>query len=1092
MTRLFAGASLAALSVVASPAAAETLLLRDPALSAQNLAFVYAGDIYVANRDGSQPRRLTSHAADERDPVFSPDGSMIAFTGNYDGNTDVYVIPTAGGQPKRLTWHPGADTAIGWTPDGRSVAFTSRRETLNGRAEQLFTVSLAGGLPVKQMEARVFRGAYDETGARFARVPFPPAYNGLFNGSSGWRGYRGGTTPAIDIIDLKANTSLTIPGAGATNIDPMWMDGAVYFLSDRDGKVFNVFRFNPADGSISKISNETVWDVRNATAQGGLIVYEAGGRLKSLNVADGATRDLPISLTPDLPQQRPQWKDAKTAITATDISPTGKRVAVVARGDVFTLPVDGGAVRNLTSTMGVREYSAIWAPDGQKLAYIVERDGRQSVRIEDQAGLDQPRELPLGPDFYTLRAWAEGGRLIVESNHLELFALQVSDGKRATIGKGARRDQFDLDVSPDGRWVAYTEEQPNFNRDLYLHDLSLGRSYRVSDGFADVGSPAFSADGKLLYFTASTNSGPQQVGLDLSSQERPYRAGIYVAVLEANGKSPLAPKLGDEEAKKPEAPAAASKKGAVAESSAKGAVAVAVEGLSSRIQALPLAENFYADLGVAKDGALYFVRRVQPGVLSPPPEESDQQDAALMRFDFEKRESKTVLSGVIGAQMSQDGEHLLLRKVDQSLVTAKTGEKLETKPLDLSGARLFIDPKVEWAQIFDDVWRMEAAYFYDPNMHGLDWKGVYDRYKPLLAHVGRREDLNELLTEMIGEMQVGHNRISGGDVYTAREPAVGLLGADFRVENGRYRIKQIYTGSSWNPFLKSPLAAPGVNARAGDYILAINGRDLGPNDNIFQFLSGTTGSQIAVKLASQADGRDARTVTVEPIANEGGLRLWSWVEANRATVDKATNGKVGYVYLPNTADEGYTFFNRMFFAQVDKDAVIIDERSNGGGQAANYVIDVLKRPYLAGWKDRDGLVYNTPGGGIYGPKVMLIDQDAGSGGDFLPYAFRQTGVGTLIGTRTWGGLIGISANPPLVDGGSLTVPFFRFFDAQGRWTVENQGVAPDIEVALDPIAANQGRDSQLERAIAETLRQLQEKPSPVPRTAPPVPTRLGE
>lgn len=1086
----FAGVGMAALTIAAAPAAAETLLLRDPALSAQNLAFVYAGDIYVSNRDGSAPRRLTSHAADERDPIFSPDGAMIAFTANYDGNTDVYVIPTAGGQPKRLTWHPGADTATDWSPDGRSVAFVSRRETLNGRSEQLYHVALAGGLPVKQMEARVFRGAYDETGGRFALMPYPPAYNGLYGGSSGWRGYGGGTAPAIDILDLKSNTSLTVPGKSSTNIDPMWVGGQLYFLSDRESKTFNIYRFDPATGTVAKISNETVWDIRNADADGGAIVYEAGGRLKSLNVADGSVRELSISLSPDLPQLRPQWKEAKAAVSATDLSPTGKRVAVVARGEVFTLPVEDGAPRNITNSMGVREYTAVWSPDGQKLAYIVDRDGRQFVRIEDQTGLEQPRELALGPDFYSLHAWGEGGRLIVEGHHLELFALSIADGKRIPIGKGARREQFEVDVSPDGRWLAYTEERPNFHRDLFLFDFVQGRGYRVTDGFADVGSPAFSKDGKLLYFTGSTNSGPTQVGLDMSSQERPYRAGIYVAMLEADGKSPLAPKSGDEDPAKQEEPAAGKKKAGA--EGAKTGVTVAPEGIMARIEALPVAEHSYADLGVAKDGALYFVRRVQPGVLTPHPGQQEQGEAALMRFNFEKGEAQTVLGGITGLQMGAKGEHLLLQKADQSFLTAKVSEKLEPKPLDLSGARLFIDPKVEWAQIFDDAWRMEAAYFYDPAMHGLDWQGVYDRYKPLLAHVGRREDLNELLIEMIGEMQVGHNRAGGGDVYQAREPTVGLLGADLRVENGRYRIAQIHTGGSWNPFLKSPLAAPGVNAKAGDYILAVNGRELGAGDNIFEFLSGTVDTQVAIKLAATPDGRNARTVTVEPIGNEGQLRLWSWIEANRQAVDKASNGRVGYVYLPNTGEAGYTFFNRMFFAQVDKDAIIIDERANGGGQAANYITDVLNRTYLAGWKDRDGLVYNTPGGAIHGPKVMLIDQDAGSGGDFLPYSFREMKIGTLIGTRTWGGLIGISANPNLVDGGFLTVPFFRFFDTQGRWTVENQGVAPDIEVTLDPIAANQGRDTQLERAIQEVLRQLQEKPSTVRVSAPPLPTRVGD
>ena len=871
----------------------------------------------------------------------------------------------------------------------------------------------------------------------------------------------------------------------------MWAGDALYFISDRSNENFNIHRFDIASKEITKITEESVWDIRAADIHGDTIVYEAGGRLKTLDTSSGAITTLSITLTPDLPQLQPSWKNVRGQITAADISNSGKRVAVTARGDVFSVPVDEGDTRNISSSSGVREYDSLWSPDGTQIAYIVEQNRQQILRIEDQSGIGEVRDITLGPDFYRLLDWGgKGQRVVYQNNHLDVFVLEVSTGRSRRIASEARRQfgrsNMTVDTSPDGRWIALAVEQPNFNQDLFLYDTITTRLTRVTDGLADVSEPAFSPDGKLLYFTGSTNAGPTHVGLDMTSQERPYRAGIYVAILEADGKSPLLPKTGDEDGDDNK-----NDKDEDNDKETKGA-AIALEGLDARITALPIAEAAYSDLSVGKDNALYFVQTVQPGVLNTPPGENPQNAAKLMRFDVEKREAKTLMSGVTGLEMSNDGSKLLVSKADGSLLVADAGEKASPEPLDLSGLRLRVDPKAEWAQIFDDVWRMEASYFYDPNIHGLDWDAVYDRYKPLLAHVGRREDLNALMAEMIAEMQAGHNRLGGGDVVREQAPDVGLLGADFALENGRHRIKRLYTGENWNPFLKAPLAEPGLGVNEGDYILAINGRELGAGDNIFEALTGTADTQTVLRISSQANGANARDVTVVPTDTERAIRLWAWVEGNRKTVEKETDGRVGYVYLPNTAGAGYTFFNRMFFSQTDKDALIIDERSNGGGQAANYITDVLSRTYLSGWKDRDGLTFNTPGGAMFGPKLMMIDQDAGSGGDFLPYSFKQMGIGKLLGKRTWGGLIGIAVNPGLVDGGFLTVPYFRYFDTNQKWTIENEGVAPDIDVALDPVAANNGRDTQLERAIEEIKKELATNPSPVPTEAPPYPTELGK
>lgn len=1083
MKRLIVAAAGIAAAVSGSALAqAQTLLLRDPALSASRIAFVYAGDIWIADRDGSNPRQLTSDLADEGSPVFSPDGSMIAFTANYDDNYDVYVIPVTGGQPKRLTWHPGDDRPLDWSPDGSAVYFTSARAFDRGRSAQLYRVSVKGGLPEKQMESRVYRGRFDASGRRLAYNQISPAYDGLYSGWFGWRGYRGGRTPSITIMDVRANTAFDIPGKGVNDFEPMWIGEQVYFLSDRDNnKTLNLFRYDPSTKVVARVSDERVWDIRAADANGTSIVYEAGGRLKMLDTASGRTTEIPITLHADLPQARPQVKDASTTVQSFDLSPTGKRVAVTARGEVFTVPVEDGATRNLTMTDGIREYTARWSPDGSRIAYVDTATADQQLVIRDQAGLGKVTRYPLGRAFNQLIKWGgDGSRIIYSNNRLELYAIEVATGVRTLIATNPRLGEFQVDISPDGKWLAYTESRLNFLSALRLYEFAGKHACPVLDDLADVSSPAFSKDGKYLYFAASTNSGPSQAALDMSTMEKPYRAGLYVAVLAADGESPLKARSGDEPAAGAAAPAASP-------------VRIDIEGLEKRIAALPLSERNYGNLAVARNGDLYFVRKTQPGAIAAPTPGAEQAENALMRFSMATQKEETLIPGVAAAGISADGQHLIAQTLG-GLVTADVANPAATKPLNLTGLKVTIDPRKEWRQIFDEAWLMEKEYFYDPNMHGIDWQAIHDRYSPLVAHLGRREDLNTILREMLGEMQVGHQFVYGGDTYKQTSAGIGLLGADLAVENGRVRIKRILTGEHWNPFLHAPLAAPGLGIREGDYILAIDGRDLGAGDNIWEYMQGTAMRQTVLRIASSPAARDARNVTVTPVASEAGLRLAAWVEEKRRTVEEQTNGRVGYVYVPNTSEAGYASFNRMFFAQLDKQALIVDVRANDGGRAANYIVDTLSQTYLAGWKGYAGNTFNTPGGAMFGPKVMLIDQDAQSGGDFLAYAFRERKVGPLIGTRTWGGLIAVSINPTLIDGGMATVPYLRFFDADGNWSVEGQGVAPDIDVSLDPAATNKGIDTQLQRAIAEAERLL--KASPPTRTGtpqpPPYPAKIGQ
>ena len=1103
---------------VASQTAEEgTLLLHQPAVSKDHLAFVYGGDIWVTDRDGSHPVQLTSNPAAEFAPHFSPDGKLIAFSGNYDNNTDVYVIPVEGGQARRLTWHPAADIVTGWSPDGKRVLFVSNREVANSRSGQFYEVSSEGGYEHKVMNAVAVEGTWSPDGKRLAYRPYIMAYAG----PSGWRQHRGGDTPPIWIIDPAGKTLEKIPHVNASDLNPLWIGGNIAFISDRNEGSANLFLYDSTAHEVRQLTHESPWDVRSAAAYGDTVVYEVGGRLKSLDLGSGQIRSIPIHLSVQSNQARPQWKDASKNITSASLSPTGKRVLITARGDVFSVPVKDGSVRNLTATSGVREADALWSKDGQRVAYLSDAGGAQSLLIRDALGLEKPIRHALGSMGYlTLLGWSPDDRRIVfQDNHLRLYAIDLKSDAVTLIDTDLRRGTFNPAFSPDGQWIAYTLEGANYFTKIRLHHFADGQSADLADRFIQTDNPVFGGPG-LLYFTASIDAGPSRATLDMSTQERPLRKGIFAAVLAADGKSPMAPKTGDEPKGGHDKGEADDKKddddkdakgkhgdkedngdaGDKDDMDGKGDKAakapkptrIDLKGLADRFVPIPVAERNYDNLIVASDGALFYLSRRQPGATSEPPGPGAEADGELFRYSFEDRAEKQARAHLVDVSASPDRKKLLITLSEGKLEVVDANEKMESKSVDLGGLRMLVDPRQEWRQIFDETWRMEQQYFYDPNMHGLDWNAVRARYEPLLEYVQRREDLNDLLIEMIGELQVGHNRISGGDVDNERPAGVGLLGADFKVENDQYRIARIYRGDRWNPFLVGPLAAAGVDAAEGDAILAVNGQPLNASINIFSLLGGTVDKQVSLTLSRDGTAKAARTVVVIPIASETGLRQWEWVQHNRDYVDRHGGGRVAYVYLPDTADGGFTYFNRMFFAESDKEALIVDDRRNSGGQAADYVLEVLDRKYLSGWKDRDGLVFNTPAAAIYGPKAMLIDQDAGSGGDYFPYGFRHLGLGKLIGSRTWGGLIGIFANPPLIDGGRLTVPFFRMFTPEGEWHVENEGVAPDLDVPLDPIAVNEGRDPQLDAALAEVLEELKTaKPIPL-KDAPPMPTQVGK
>lgn len=1070
--------AIAAACMLAGGVQAQTLMLHEPSIAGDKLAFVYAGDIYLSNKQGQQIKRITSHAANEYSPHLSPDGKTIAFTAGYEGNYDVYIIPSTGGQPQRLTWHPGIDEVKGWSADGKSVLFTSYRDIAHNRTGQLFSVATTGGLPTKVMEAVVFDGELNSDGSKLAYNPERLAHGG----KNGWRNHRGGTTPPVWIYDLKQNSYVEIPHGNFTDSSPMWVGDNIYFISDRD-KHKNIYRY--IDGKVTQVTHFTDWDIANADADGTNIVFEKGGALFILDTLSGKTQALPMTIDADLPQRRAQWKDAMPALTSAKMSATGKRVLIGARGDIYSVPVKDGSTLNLTDNAAANERDGLWSPKGEQVAYITDKNNRYELVIADQFG-QQQRTLKLGNGNadYMLFDWLKDGKHIVYGDSATgLWLVNIKSGKSQLVTNSFGIEAAKVAASPDGTWLAYTKVNPNYFSDLYLYNIDSEKHYKVTDGMSDNAEPVFSNDGQYLYFASSTNQGPSAFGLDLSTQEQPRRYGLYALVLQQDGQSPLMPKLADEQAQS---------KDADDEEQDTVETVIDTNTMQQRIVALPVPQRNYWNLTVADDNNLYFIEGVQIGssveINGQPLMASD-----LKRYNLTERKVEDVAADIEKVELSADGKNLLLIGKGNAISTAAVGESITAEPLNTSDVKALIDPALEWQQIFNEAWRNERDYFYDANMHGLDWQAVYDKYQPLVKHVGRREDLNTLMREMISEMEVGHNYIVGGDLHQEPTVNVGLLGADVKINKGLYQISKIYTGELWNPHLKAPLAVPGINVNEGDYIVAIDGKPLDGQTNIFSLLVGKADKQVRLSVSKNGKLKDARTVVIEPISSETGLRHWHWVESNRKYVDKVSDGKIGYVYLPNTTTAGYTSFNRMYFGQIDKQGMILDERSNGGGQAANYITDVLSRQYLSGWKYRsDEMMFSTPAGGMYGPKVMLIDQDAGSGGDFLPYAFKRLELGTLIGKTTWGGLIGIFANRQFVDGGVVTVPNFRFFTPDFEWRVENEGVTPDIEVELDPVAVNQGKDPQLDRSIAEVKQQLKDFKPVVHQTAPAFPTELGK
>ena len=1068
------------LAVLAMAAVAQErpLLMQRPAMNRTQIVFSYAGDLWSVPRSGGEAVRLTTGVGLESAPAFSPDGATIAFTGEYDGNTDVYTVPAVGGVPKRLTWHPEADNVVGWTPDGKAILFSSGRSSFSFFT-RLFTIEPAGGFPKEVPLPMAEYGSFSPDGAQIAYEP-------INQWQPDWKRYRGGQTDRIWIAKLSDSSIEKIPQENSNDRFPIWIGERIFFLSDRGNAngAWTLWQYDVKTKRTTQAIAPAGFDIKSASAAAGAtpdaIVYEQFGSLGIYDLKTGRTSKVPVRISGDLATVRGKYERTAKWISGGAISATGARALFETRGEILSVPAEKGDARNLTGTPGVMERDPVWSPDGKWIAYFSDESGDYALHLRDQKGMGEVRKIALEPTFYYSPVWSPDSKKIAFSDkRLNLWYVDIEKGTPVKVATSGADRQLGQAWSPDSRWIAYHSMLPSWTHAIFVHSIEEAKSYQVTDGLSDALYPQFDRGGKYLYFTASTDIGPTNGGLDMSTLPIRSTRSVYLAVLRKTDPSPFAPESDEEKVAEEEKKddAGARGPGDAAKPAAKPEplkVTIDFDRIGQRIVALPIPNREFFGLLAGKANTLFLAEAPPMNVNAPP---TGPVGATVHKYDLEKRKLDKVLDSVMGFDVSANGEKMLYRQgpawfIASTAAPPKPGEgRLRTEEMEV-----FVDPRAEWAQMYREVWRIQRDFFYAPNYHGLDLKAAEKRYEAYLAGVAHREDLNYLFRDMLNELTVGHMFIFGGDVPDPKRVPGGLLGCDFKVENGRYRFAKIYNGENWNPQLRAPLTQPGVNVAEGEYLLAVRGRNVTAAESVYSFFESTAGKSVVLRVGPNPDGSNSREVTVVPAPDENGLRYLAWIEENRRKVHELSGGKLAYVHLPDTALGGYTNFNRYYFSQLDRDGAVVDERFNGGGMAAEYIVDFLRKPILNYWAVREGMEATTPFGVIPGPKVMITNEYAGSGGDLMPWMFRKHKVGTLVGKRTWGGLVGIGGYPQLIDGGMVTAPHFAFYNTDGQWDVENVGVAPDIEVEWDPAAWRQGRDLQLEKAVEVALEELKKNP----------------
>ncbi len=1068
--KLLSGLALTAVLTPSLGAQVDARMFRQPDVSATHVAFVYAGDIWVVPKTGGLASRLSSPAGEEQYPRFSPDGTRIAFSANYDGNTDVYVVPALGGEPRRLTHHPAPDRVLDWYPDGSGLLYASSMAAGRQRFNQLFRISDSGGLPTQLPVPYGEYGSLSPDGRTLA-------FSFKERDSRTWKRYRGGWAPDIWLFDLVEHSAENISQTDANDAHPMWHGRTLYFLSDRGAEQrYNIWAYDLDEGSFRQVTGFSDFDISGPAIGPQDIVFQAGGRLYLLDLETEETREVAVEVVSDLATLKPRVENVGRRIQSAWISPTGKRAVFEARGEIFTVPAEHGVIRNLTTSSGVAERYPTWSPDGEHVAYWSDRSGEYELTVRS---VDRPGEertlTSLGPGYRYAPYWSPDSRKMAFLD--QEIRVRVYDMDQGTVtevdqspiwSNHGQLESTVLSWSPDSRWLAYARPDDAL-RAIFLYDTRDGRLHQVTSGYYSDSQPVFDPDGNYLFFLSNRSHSPVYGDTD-NSWVYPNTTQVVAVSLRDDVPSPLAPR-NDEEGQDDTDEEGDKEAGAEGERDREGASPAPVEidlaGFETRLVILPPEAGNYTGLSAASGKVIY--RRL-------PRSGSGEDESPVIFYDLKEREEKTVLEDADEFHVSADGKKMLVRS-DRSfaIVDVAAGQKME-KRLATEDLETVVDPKAEWRQLFADAWRLQRDFFYDRGMHGLDWEAMRDRYGALLEGAVTRWDVNFVIGELIGELNASHTYRGGGDLEQEPSRPVGLLGVDWALEDGAYRIARVLRGAEWDAEVRSPLDMPGVEAGEGDYVLAVNGVPLDPSKDPWAAFEGLAERTVSLTVNDRPTFEGAREVFVETLRSESRLRHLAWIEANRKRVEEATGGRVGYVYVRSTGIDGQNELVRQFMPQFRKDALIIDERFNSGGQIPDRFIELLNRPALAYWAVRDGSDWRWPPVGHFGPKVMLINGWSGSGGDAFPFYFREAGLGPLVGSRTWGGLIGISGAPSLVDGGFMSVPTFRMYDVRGNWFAEGRGVDPDIEVPEDPGVLASGVDPQLERAIQEATRLLEESP----------------
>lgn len=1100
------------------PHAIHARMMRYPDVSATHISFTYAGDIWVAPLAGGVAVRLSSPRGEESFPRFSPDGSQIAFSATYDGNQDLYVVPTTGGLPRRVTHHGAADRLVDWFPNGKELLYATSMTSYKDRFNQLYRVSVEGGLPVKLPMPYGEFGALSPDASRIAYTPITVDFRT-------WKRYRGGMNPDIWLFDLQQLTARNLTQSDAAESVPMWHGDTLYFLSDRDeNKRANLWAYDFKTEAFRQVTRFKDHDVHFPSLGPGHIVFEHAGGLHLLDLKTEQYSPVSIQVVTDQFTVRPRLENVASMLHGATVSPNGKRALFAARGDIFSVPAEHGVVRNLTRSSGVAERYPAWSPDGKWIAYFSDRTGEYelTVRNADYTG-EEETLTRLGAGYRYLPQWSPDARKIAwidQAMKIHVYDFDTKETRlidRQLWMYHGELEGFRVSWSPDSRWITYAGDTEIRNSCVVLYDTKEQKRHQVTAGFYDDNSPVFSPDGKYLFFSTGRQFRPTYS--DLDNTWIYFNTHHLAAVpLRQGVPSPLAPRNDDElkqdkekegekkepkkeEEAKPEAEkAAGAPEGTAAEGSDEvekkkeegdkkeekkddkkpKPVEIDLEGFEQRVVLLPPKPGQFSNLAVIAGKVLF---RYTPRGREGP--------VAIEFYDLEKRETKRVVEDADGFQLAAKGEKLLVIKDGKySIIDAKEGQNLNKK-LEVSDLPAPVDPKAEWRQIFADAWRFQRDYFYDPQLHGVEWAAIREQYSRLLEDAVTRWDVNYVLGELLGELNASHTYRGGGDLERPAELNVGYLGCDFSLADGAYKIARIIRGAPWDLEVVSPLAAPGItNVQEGDFLLAVNGTPVDPAKDPWAAFQGLGNKPVFLTLNTNASLQGAREVLVQTLSQgqDARLRHLAWINENRLRVQELSGGRIAYVYVPDTGQNGQNELVRQWRGQLAIPGMIIDERFNSGGQIPDRFVELLNRPLNNYWGVRDGKDWPWPPAAHFGPKAMLMNGWSGSGGDCFPFFFKQAGLGPLIGMRTWGGLIGITGAPPLVDGGNVTVPTFGIFSRDGEWIIEGYGVDPDIEVVDDPGLMAKGGDPQLERAVKEVLKAIETNPPPGPRK-PPYPHR---